>query len=129
MTVSSPVRLLVVDDCAEMRESILAILARVANVELAGEVGSAHEAMDVIREVAVDIVLMDIRMPEMNGLEATRHMLASPNAPRIVLFTFDEPQVYEEAALAAGAHGFLRKSELWTELVPMLRSLESRRSI
>jgi DNA-binding NarL/FixJ family response regulator len=129
MTVSSPVRLLVVDDCAEMRESILAILARVSNVELAGEVGSAHEAMDVIREVAVDIVLMDIRMPEMNGLEATRHMLASPNAPRIVLFTFDEPQVYEEAALAAGAHGFLRKSELWTELVPMLRSLESRRSI
>jgi DNA-binding NarL/FixJ family response regulator len=125
----TPVRLLVVDDSREMRDSVVAFCRRAEGIEVVGSAASASEAFDMVSRLTVDVVLMDIRMPGINGLEATQQLLLRPDAPRVVLFTFDEPELYEEAARAAGAHGFLRKSELWNELLPTVRGFDSRRSI
>jgi len=125
------VRMMVVDDSVEMLDSVIALCSLLPDVRVVARASSALEALDVVRSVEVDVVLMDICMPGMDGFEATRRLLAGPRPPRILLFSTHEADAYAEAAQAAGAHGFLRKLDLRSELLPMVRlcGLVSRRSL
>jgi len=116
------IRVLLVDDQRLVRSGFRMILRAEPGIEVVGEAGDGVEAVAAVREAAPDVVLMDIRMPKLDGLEATRRIVdGSPRAPRVlVLTTFDlDEYVYE--ALRAGASGFLLKDALEEQLVAGIR--------
>ncbi len=115
---------LIVDDQAMVREGFGAILSAQAEMEVVGQGANGAEAVQLCQTLHPDVVLMDVRMPVMDGLEATRQILAANSghdAPRVlVLTTFDlDDYVYE--ALRAGASGFLLKDAPAAELVHAVR--------
>jgi DNA-binding NarL/FixJ family response regulator len=116
------IRVLLCDDEALVRGGLRMILEAQADIEIAGEAEDGRAALDLATRVHPDVVLMDIRMPVVDGLEATRLLLGSgARGPRVlVLTTFDlDEYVYE--ALRAGASGFLLKSARPPELVAAVR--------
>jgi len=115
-------RVLVVDDQELVRAGLRAIL-EVSGVEVAGEAGNGAEAVDMARELRPDVVLMDVRMPVLDGIEATRRIRASddPDAPRVLVLTTFDLDEYVFEALRAGASGFLLKDTPREEL---LRGIE-----
>ncbi len=103
------IRVLLADDQALLRGGFRMILESQPDLEVVGEAADGNEAIALARELRPDVVLMDIRMPELDGLEAARRLLADEGAPRVLMLTtFDENEyVYE--AMKAGASGFLLK--------------------
>ena len=117
MGASEVVRVLIADDHAVVRAGFKMILDAEPDIDVIGEARDGAEAVESARSLRPDVVLMDIRMPELDGLEATRRVLAEPDPPRVlVLTTFDlDEYVYE--ALRAGASGFLLKDTPPEQLV------------
>ncbi|RII08575.1 Response regulator protein VraR [Streptomyces sp. YIM 130001] len=115
------IRVLVADDQSMVREGFSVLLNAMPDIEVAGEAVNGREAVDRVAELRPDVVLMDIRMPEMNGIEATRAIVASDAGTKVlVLTTFDlDEYVYE--ALRAGASGFLLKDASARQLADGVR--------
>jgi DNA-binding NarL/FixJ family response regulator len=116
------IRVLIADDQAMVREGFFVLLNAQPDIEVVGEATDGQDAIDKVAELNPDVVLMDVRMPGMNGLEATRHLTNGPaDATKIlVLTTFDlDEYVYE--ALRAGASGFLLKKASAQELANAVR--------
>ncbi len=120
-----PIRLLIVDDQRLMREGLRTLLELERGFEIAGEAGDGQAALDRYAELQPDVVLMDIRMPGMDGVEATRRLhKAWPNARVIILTTFnDDAYVFE--GLRAGALGYLLKDVSGQELANAVRTVAS----
>jgi DNA-binding NarL/FixJ family response regulator len=117
-------RVLLVDDQAAYREGVRAQLAVVADVEVVGEASDGAEALRKARLVKPTVVLMDLRMPTMDGIEATRHLLREAPACRVIaLTTFDDDELVF-GALRAGASGYLLKGVETAILVRALRGTE-----
>jgi DNA-binding NarL/FixJ family response regulator len=112
---------LLVDDSPLFLEQASAWLSRENDIEVVGSVGSAAEAIPLVERLKPRIVLMDIVMPGMNGIEATRRLKLLPNAPAVLILTLHGDPAYRAATAAAGAEGFLCKSDFATELLPCLR--------
>lgn len=116
------IRVLVVDDQVMIRESFRVALDSQSDVDVVGEAGTGADAVAQARDLAPDVVLMDVRMPVMDGLEATRRIVSSGDAPPevLVLTTFDlDEHVY--GALRAGASGFMLKDSPLADLVNAVR--------
>ena len=115
------IRVLLADDQALVRAGFRMILKAEPGIEVAGEAGDGDEAVRLTSELSPDVVLMDVRMPLMDGIEATRRIVDGDEAPRVlVLTTFDlDEYVYE--ALRAGASGFLLKDAPEDQLVAGIR--------
>ncbi|MET9312844.1 MULTISPECIES: response regulator transcription factor [unclassified Kribbella] len=101
-------RVVIADDQALVRTGFRMILSA-RGIEVVGEAADGVEAVDAVRRLHPDVVLMDIRMPTMDGLEATRRILATPTRCRILILTTFDLDQYVYAALSAGASGFLLK--------------------
>ena len=117
------IRVLIADDQATVRAGFAALVAAEEDMELAGEAADGREAVDITRRVIPHVVLMDVRMPRLDGLEATRLLCADRNLPDtrvLVLTTFDLDE-YIYAALRAGASGFLLKDAGPSELLHAVR--------
>ncbi|WP_324789899.1 response regulator transcription factor [Streptomyces sp. H51] len=106
-----PIRVLVVDDQFLVRSGLVALLRAAPGMEVAGEAADGAEAVALAAKTRPDVVLMDIRMPGTNGIEATRRILAeaSDPAPRVLVLTTFDLDDYVYGALRAGASGFLLK--------------------
>ncbi len=117
------IRILVVDDQTLVRQGFRAILETQPDFDVAGEAGDGIEAVARARELQPDVVVMDIRMPRLDGIEATRRICASGRRTRVlVLTTFDlDSYVYE--ALKAGASGFLLKDGPREDLIAAIRNV------
>jgi DNA-binding NarL/FixJ family response regulator len=116
------IRVLLADDQALVRAGFRALLDASDGVEVVGEAGNGAEAVRAAVELLPDVVLMDVRMPEVDGLEATRRIAADPRlaAVRVVILTTFELDEYVFEALRSGASGFLLKD---TEPVELLRAI------
>jgi DNA-binding NarL/FixJ family response regulator len=119
-------RTLLVDDSPDFLRAITSLLSAVEGIEIVGVASTGREALQRVAELEPDLVLMDLIMPEMDGLEATRRLVARPRPPRVILMTAHDDEEYRAAAGAAGADGFLFKSESGAILLPLIRSLLSR---
>jgi DNA-binding NarL/FixJ family response regulator len=98
------------------------ILRAETDIEVVGEASDGRQAVDITRRLAPDVVLMDIRMPELDGLEATRQLLSGPPlATRIIILTTFEDDQYVFDAIRAGASGFLLKTTAADQLVDAIR--------
>jgi DNA-binding NarL/FixJ family response regulator/class 3 adenylate cyclase len=103
------IRVVIVDDQEMVRTGFRLILGATDGLSVVGEAKDGLEALDVVAELQPDVVLMDIRMPEMNGIEATQRITAAPDAPRVVILTTFDLDEYVYDALRAGASGFMLK--------------------
>ncbi len=117
------IRVLLVDDHTIVREGVSALLELSPEIEIVGEAANGNEAMELAREQPVDLVLMDLDMPVMGGLEATRNICKEfPEIKVLVLTQYDHKE-HVLSILEAGAHGFLNKSAASTELVSAIRAV------
>jgi DNA-binding NarL/FixJ family response regulator len=115
--VGSAHSVLVVDDQAPFRIAAKAVLRRLTEFELAGEASSAHEAIELVDRLHPELVLMDINMPQMNGIEATRLILAShPETVVILCSTYDMRDLPADAG-SSGAAGYVNKERLGADLL------------
>ncbi len=115
------VRVLLVDDQPLMLVGLGILIGDAAGLEVVGEAGDGREAVRLVRELRPDVVVMDIRMPGMDGIEATRRATAEPDPPKVlVLTTFDDDE-YVYGALRAGASGFLLKSMALDAILDAIR--------
>jgi DNA-binding NarL/FixJ family response regulator len=115
------IRVVVADDQAVVRSGLRMILESETGIEVVGEAADGRQALDLVRELNPDVVLMDVRMPELDGIEATRRLVAAGGHARVlVLTTYDlDENVYD--ALKAGAAGFLVKTDSPAQLLEAVR--------
>jgi DNA-binding NarL/FixJ family response regulator len=115
------IRVVLADDQALVRGGFRMILDARPDIEVAGEAGDGDEAVALVERVAPDVVLMDVRMPGTDGIEATRRIAASGNPARVVVLTTYDLDEYVFAAVRAGASGFLLKDVRPPDLVEAVR--------
>lgn len=126
---SEPIRVLVADDNAQFRSGLRALLLATPDTDVAGEATTGIEAVDLAERLQPDVVLMDIKMPGMNGIEATRRILdASPHIGILMVTMLeDDDSVFD--AMRAGARGYLLKGALKAEILRALRGVASGEAI
>ncbi len=117
------IRVLVADDHAVVREGLRAVLGSEADMEVVGEVSTGKEVIERAAELRPDVILMDIQMPQINGIEATRRILdANPKIGVVVLTMFeDDDSVF--SAMRAGARGYVLKGAHPSEILKVLRAV------
>ena len=122
-TMIAPIRVLLVDDNPEFIDATERFLSTDSWLEVIGHTLSGEEALDRSSQLKPDLVLMDLAMPRMNGLETTRQLKAMPGAPRVIILTLYDNSEYRSASKAANADGFIAKSDLGIQLISMIHNL------
>jgi DNA-binding NarL/FixJ family response regulator len=112
-----PIRVLLVDDDDLMRAGLKAVLSSDEAIEVVGEASDGHAAVEQVRELEPSVVLMDVRMPDLDGISATREVLETSPEVRVMILTTFEQDDYIFGALNAGASGFLLKRTSPEELI------------
>jgi DNA-binding NarL/FixJ family response regulator len=123
------IRIMLVDDQALLRTGFRMVLQAQPDMEVVAEAGDGAEAVEVLRATKVDVVLMDVRMPRMDGVEATRQICGEgkdrESGPRVLILTTFDLDEYAFSALKAGASGFMLKDVPPGELLAAIRSVHS----
>jgi DNA-binding NarL/FixJ family response regulator len=122
MTDPPPIRVLIADDHPLFRDGLRALVERSPDLELAGEATSGAEAVELAAGSAPTVILMDLRMPEMTGIEATRSILERDPAAAILIITMSEDDESLFAAMRAGARGYIPKDADSQELLQAIRA-------
>lgn len=126
MAENSPlIRILIADDHTLFRDGLRALLGSVPDTEVVGEAAAGEEAVARAAALSPDIVLMDIQMPDMNGIEATRRITQASGAVRIIVLTMFEDDDSVFAAMRAGARGYILKRASQAEMLRAIRAVAS----
>jgi DNA-binding NarL/FixJ family response regulator len=123
------IRVLVVDDQPLVRSGFRMVLEERPDLELAGEASDGLQALELARELDPDVILMDVRMPNLDGVEATRQLVEAGTRARILVLTTFDLDEYVYAAIRAGASGFLLKDVEPAELVDAIRVVAAGNSL
>ncbi|MEU3509488.1 response regulator transcription factor [Streptomyces longwoodensis] len=118
---NGPTRVVVVDDQPLIRAGFAMVLAAQSDIEVVGEAENGADALKLLADTKADVVIMDIRMPVMDGVEATRQLGERPDAPRVLVLTTFDTDEDAFAALQAGASGFLLKNTPPEDVVSAIR--------
>jgi DNA-binding NarL/FixJ family response regulator len=116
-------RILLVDDHAVVRQGFKMILDAQSDMEIIGEAANGREAVELAAQLRPDIVVMDVAMPELNGIEATRRVIASDPHIRVIALSMHKDSVYVREILRAGARGYLLKDSGADDLVKAIRAV------
>ncbi len=119
------IRILLADDHAVVRQGFKMILSAQPDMEIVGEAGNGREAVELADQLHPDIVVMDVAMPELNGIEATRRLAASAPHSRVVALSMHKDSVYVREILRAGARGYLLKDSPAPDLLAAVRAVAS----
>jgi Response regulator containing a CheY-like receiver domain and an HTH DNA-binding domain len=117
------IRILLADDHAMVRQGFRLILSSQPDMEIIGEVGNGHEALQAVEKLQPDLVVMDVAMPELNGIEATRRITAAFPRTRILALSMHKDSVYVREILRAGARGYLLKDSIDSDLLAAVRAV------
>ena len=120
---SEAIRVLIVDDDPLVRSAISMMLGGQSDLRVVGEGGDGQEGLALVAEHSPDVVLMDVRMPVLNGLDATRELHRLPAPPHVIVLTTFDADDYVIEALAAGADGFLLKDTSPREILDAVRKV------
>ena len=113
-------RVLLVDDNPLFTAAAARFLTVVGSIEVVGQARSGREALEQVADLHPDVVLMDLAMPEMDGLEATRRIKQEPSPPQVIILTLHDNAEYRQSARLAGADAFLNKGDVGTGLLPLI---------
>jgi len=116
-------RIVIVDDHRILRDGIKALLKEMSNVELVGEASNGIEFMNLLKSIEPDLVLMDINMPKMNGIEATREALRIMPELKVLVLSMHDDVTYYDSMIQIGVHGFLLKESNYNELQKAIESV------
>ena len=119
------IRILLADDHAVVRQGFRMILSAQPDMEIVGEAGNGREAVTLAEQFKPDVVVMDVAMPELNGIEATRRLALSAPHTRVVALSMHKDSVYVREILRAGARGYLLKDSVAADLVHAVRAVAS----
>ncbi|MFF1476554.1 response regulator [Streptomyces sp. NPDC058301] len=119
------IRVMLVDDQVLLRTGFRMVLAAQPDMEVVAEAGDGAEAIEILRTTAVDVVLMDVRMPRLDGVEATRRICSAEVHPKVLILTTFDLDEYAFSGLKAGASGFMLKDVPPAELLGAIRSVHS----
>ena len=119
----APIRLIVVDDHNLFREGLVAIIRSEAEIEVVGQAGTVRDAVEMVRSLAPDLVLMDFTLPDGTGVDATREILQEQPECKIVFLTMSEEDENLFAAIRGGAKGYLLKNMQPKKLVAAIKSV------
>jgi DNA-binding NarL/FixJ family response regulator len=122
MTAPEPIRVVVADDHAIVRDGLVALLGALDGVEVVGTAADGRAAVHAVEESSPDVVVMDIQMPELDGIEATRFVAARHPGTRVVMLTMNEDDETVLAAIRAGASGYLLKGAGAEEVLTAIRA-------
>ena len=117
------IRILLADDHAVVRQGFRMILSAHSDLEIVGEAGNGREAVELAATLRPDVVVMDVAMPELNGIEATRRLTAENPHIRVVALSMHKDSVYVREILRAGARGYLLKDSVADDLVAAVRAV------
>ena len=115
------VRVALVDDQPLIRSALRVLIADAVDLTVVGEAGNGQEAIDLVRATRPDVVVMDIRMPGMDGITATRRIVDAPDPPRVLMLTTFDDDEYVYGALRAGASGFVVKDMALDDILGAIR--------
>ncbi|MGW5264287.1 response regulator [Microbispora sp. NPDC004025] len=119
------IRVMLVDDQELVRTGFRMVLGAQPDIDVVGEAADGLAAVEALRTVEADVVLMDVRMPRMDGVEAARVICAAPDGPKVLILTTFDLDEYAFAAIKAGAAGFLLKDVPPAELISAIRSVHT----
>ena len=122
---AAPVRVVLVDDQQLVRAGFRMVIDSQPDLTVVGEAGDGDAAVDLVRRVPADVVLMDVRMPGTDGIAATAQVTAMPDPPRVVVLTTFDLDEYVVAAIGAGASGFLLKDAPPEEMLAAVRTVHA----
>ncbi|WP_409332595.1 response regulator [Trujillonella humicola] len=126
---SGPIRVVLVDDQQMVRAGFRMVIDSQPDLTVVGEAGTGDEAVRLLARTPADVVLMDVRMPGTDGIEATRQVTAQPDPPRVVVLTTFDLDEYVVAAIGAGASGFLLKDAPPEEMLAAVRTVHAGDSV
>jgi len=123
-----PIRILLADDHTVVRDGVRALIERQPDMAVVGEAADGRECVRMAEEQSPDVVVMDIAMPNMNGIEATRRVLAANPRTEVVILSMHHDESYVLRSLKAGAKGYLLKDSLRSDIIEAIRAVTQGRS-
>jgi two-component system response regulator NreC len=117
------IRVLLAEDHTIVREGLKALLSATADLEVVGEVEDGRAAVDAVPRLLPDVVVMDLNMPKLNGVDATREIREKVGAPKVVILSMYDGEEYVRPAIRAGASGYLLKGSGLSDLVKAIRAV------
>jgi DNA-binding NarL/FixJ family response regulator len=123
-----PIRILLADDHEVVRDGVRALLEKQADMEVIGEASDGREAARLAEELRPDVVVMDVGMPNLNGIDATRRILAAHPQIAVVMLSMHQDESYVLRSLKAGAKGYLLKESLRSDVLEAIRAVAQGRS-
>lgn len=118
----SDIRVIVVDDHELVRAQLVAMLSKEPDIELVGVATNGQEAVTLARSVEADVIVMDIYMPGLDGMQATREIRAPAGAPQVIMLSMHQSAALVQQARRNGASGYVYKQDAYTDLVPAIRT-------